>query len=458
MDRVIALTDCNCFFASCLVVKDPTLAGKPIVVAGDPKTRRGVVLAINYEARRLAAGQVRAGMPVSQALRLLPPEVLVLPPDPRLFEEVSDRFLTVLQKFSPVNERASIDEVYSDWSGCTHLFGGDPVAMARKVKEAIREEVGIPVSVGIGHSKIVAKMAAELQKPDGLVLLTHATWVERVHPLPVGDLYGVGPKTAAKLRDLGILTVGDLAGVNPAVLSGHFGTLGQSVRRAARGEDDDPVRERRREETKSISNETTLSEDLADRGAQRRVVLDLADHVGARLRAHGFLGRTVTLRVRDPAFLTFTRAFTLPSATDETEIIYRTACALLDAHLGEGKPVRLLGVGVSGLESAGREVTGPTQLTLFDLFQRAGATEPRSGPPAVGQRAQDQRAQGPQPGADSKLRKLDQAIDAIRLKYGKNAILRLSQTASGPARRSRVPWKQGDREGSGDRREPQPEE
>ncbi len=416
MERVIALTDCNCFFASCLVVKDPTLAGKPIVVAGDPKTRRGVVLAINYEARALAAGQVRAGMPVSQALRLLPPEVLFLPPDRHLFEEVSDGFLTVLERFSPVNERASIDEVYSDWTGCTHLFGGDPVAMALKVKEAIREEVGIPVSVGIGHSKVVAKMAAELQKPNGLILLDRESWVRRVHPLPVGDLYGVGPKTAAKLRSLGIMTVGDLANAHPAILSGHFGAPGLSAQQAARGEDADPVRQRKREETKSISNETTLSEDLTDRGAQKKVLLDLADHVAARVRAHGFLGRTVTIRVRDPSFATFTRAFTLPSPTDETDVIYRTASALLDAHLEPGMPVRLLGVGVSGLETVAPPAQAPTQLTLFDLFERAGSGTKGAGAPVSGG-----------PAADPKRRKLDEAVDAIRLKYGKNAILRLSQ-------------------------------
>ena len=423
MDRVIALTDCNCFFASCLVVKDPSLAGKPIVVGGDPATRRGVVLAINYEARALAAGQVRAGMPVGQAMRLLPPEVLILPPDRHLFEEVSDRFYSVLQKFSPVNERASIDEAYSDWTGCTHLFGGDPVAMALKVKEAIRREVGIPVSVGIGQSKIMAKMAAELQKPDGLTMLTRDSWVKRVHPLPVGDLHGVGPKTAGKLRDLGIVTIGDLANAHPAILTGQFGaSLGLGARRAARGEDDDPVRERRTEETKSVSNETTLSEDISDRGAQRKVLLDLADHVGARLRAHGFAGRTVNIRVRDPAFQTFTRAYTLPWPTDETNVIYHTACALLDANLEEGKPVRLLGVGVSGLDVSPR-VPGqrspssdrPAQLSLFDLFDAGPVAMPKA-----------------QTAPDPKRRKLDEAIDAIRSKYGKDAILRLSQ-ASDPA-------------------------
>ena len=402
MDRIISLIDGNCFFASCLQAAHPHLQGRPVVVAGDPAVRHGVILAVSYEARRLAKGPVRAGMPLGQARRLLPPEVNICPPDHALFSAYSDRMHAVLQRFSPLNERASVDEVYADWTGCTHLFGGDPVSMAKQVKQAIRDEVKIPVSVGIGRSKIVAKVAAELVKPDGLTCLTPDTWVERVYPLPVGDLYGVGPKTVPKLHRLGIYTVGELAAADPGQLLRHFGIYGPHLRTAARGEDTDPVREHQPDETKSVSHATTLPKDVADRGAQRLVLLELADQVGKRLRALGFAARTVTFQVRFPTFETVMRSRTLPVASDSTDAIYATACRLLEENVAPGQAVRLLGVGVSNF--ARPEATpAPKQLTLFDLEQ----------PPQTGKRPA-----------------VDEAMDRIRAKFGDRAIVRVSQMES----------------------------
>lgn len=252
--RIVALVDGNCFFASCLQAADPALRGRPVVVAGDPEQRQGVVLAVSCEARRLARGPVRAGMPVGQARRLL------------------------------------------------------PVTMARRVKAAIAAAIGIPVSVGIGHSKIVAKTAAELEKPDGLTWLQPPDWRERVYPLPVGDLYGVGPKTLPKLQRFGIRTVGDLARADAGLLHRVFGVYGEQMRRAARGEDDDPVHPNDPEETKSFSHATTLPRDLRDRAEQRQVLLDLSDQVARRLRQAGFAGRTIALSIRDPSFRTITRS------------------------------------------------------------------------------------------------------------------------------------------------------
>lgn len=411
MDRIIALTDANSFFASCLQAADPKLRGRPVVVAGDPTARRGVILAVSYEARRLARGPVRAGMPLGEARRLLPPDVVFCAPDNQLFTQYSDRMHAILERFSPVNERASIDEVYSDWTGCTHLFGDDPVQMARLVKEAIRREVGITVSVGIGRSKVMAKVAAELQKPDGLTLLTPQTWRERVYPLPVGDLFGVGPKSVPKLQGLGIHTVGDLAETDPARLNRVFGVYGPHLRASARGEDQDPVRAHLPEETKSVSHATTLPKNIADRGAQRLVLLELSDQVGRRLRALGFAARTVSLQVRYPSFETIIRSRTMPVPSDLTDVIHATACHLLDEHVAAGQAVRLLGVGVHNLSRSGAAAETRTQLTLFDLEQRQ-EREVRAERPAV---------------PEAKRRTVDQVMDQIRERFGGRAIMRSSQ-------------------------------
>lgn len=412
-ERIIALIDGNCFFASCYQATDPGLRGKPVVVAGDPERRQGVVLAVSYEARRLARGPVHAGMPLAQALRLLPRQVILRPPDQRLFGRISDRLYALLGRFSPLNERASIDEVYADWTGCTHLFGGDPVSMARQVKAAIAAEVGVPVSVGIGWSKVVAKVAAELQKPDGLTWLTPADWVARVYPLPVGALFGVGPRTVPKLRRWSIETVGDLAAADPVLLRRAFGVYGEQMRLAARGEDSDPVRPTELDPAKSISHATTLARNVRERDEQRRILLDLTDMVGGRLRQAGLAGRTVTLTIRDPAFQTITRSHSLARATDLTEEIYAAACQLLDRHWPPGKPVRLLGVGIANLRPVAA-LAHCRQLSLFDA-----PAPPDSGTPA------------PPPPVDvARKRRLDQAVDAIRARFGESAALRLTQLGS----------------------------
>jgi DNA polymerase IV len=409
MDPIIALTDANAFFASCLQAADPKLRGRPVVVAGDPTARRGVILAVSYEARRAARGPVRAGMPLGEARRLLPPEVVICPPDNQLFTNYSDRMHAVLERFSPVNERASIDEVYSDWTGCTHLFGNDPVQMARLVKSAIRSEIGITVSVGIGRSKVMAKVAAELQKPDGLTALTPETWRERVYPLPVGDLFGVGPKTVPKLQRMGIYTVGELAEADPARLNRVFGIYGPHLRASARGEARDPVRAHLPEETKSVSNSTTLPRNIANRGEQRLVLLELSDQVGRRLRALGFAAKTVSLRVRYPSFETTIRSRTLSAPSELTDVIHATACQLLDEHVPHGQAVRLLGVGVHNL--CRPEAAGEThkQLTLFELEQREERVPERSAVP------------------EAKRRTVDQVMDQIRERFGGRAIMRSSQ-------------------------------
>lgn len=393
--RTIALLDANAFFASCAAAANPDLAGKPIVVAGDPGSRHGIVLAVSYAARQGARGPVRAGMPLAQALRLLPRQVILIPPDYRLYARVSARMFAIMRRYTPLVEAASIDEAWMDWSGCLHLHGGDPLALARKLKAEIRGELGLSVSVGIAWSRVTAKVAAELQKPDGLTWLQPRDWEERVWPLPVGELYGVGPRTAEKLRAFGIRQVGELAAADPERLRAAFGALADYLVAAAAGRDEGAVDPHAQGAVKSVGHSLTLPRDVGDAAGQRAVLLSLADQVGRRLRKHGLVGRTVQLSIRDVHFKTITRARTLPRATDATAAIYAAACALLAEHWPGHRPVRLLGVAVSHLEPAAAALG---QLTLFEA-----------------------------PDALERQRRADRAADALRDRFGEEAVIRGAQ-------------------------------
>lgn len=395
-DRIISLVDCNAFYAACEILRQPALAQRPLLVAGDPRKRHGIVLTASYAARRASGGQVHSGMPLWQALRLLPRDTVVLPPDHEWYADVSQRVMAVLARFSPVVEVASIDEAWSDWTGCEHLFGGDARTMAQRVKDAIRQEIGISVSAGVAWSRMTAKMAAELEKPDGLTVLTRADWIVRVYPLPVSELYGVGPRTAPKLMQVGIQTVGDLAQADPDLLRNLLGSTGLTLQAAARGADTDPVMPRHQADAQSIGHSLTLPRDTVDTSEIHAVLLTLADQVGARLRRHGFVGRTVTLQIRDAAFKTITRSRTLPQATAATDQIYQTALALLADNWQPSKPVRLLGIQVSRLERTAEA------------------------PPAAPAARRTQRR--------------DAAVDAIRARFGSGAIMRAAQLDSPLAR------------------------
>lgn len=400
--RTIALLDANAFYASVTMAANPALRGKPLVVAGDPKSRHGIILTASYEARRASRGPVRAGMPLAQALRLLPRDVVVVPPDYRLYQEYSRQMFAVMRRYTPVVESASIDEAWMDWTGCLHLHGGDPIRMAMAIKAEIRRELEILVSIGIAWSKVTAKMAAELQKPDGLTWLTPENWPERIWPLPVGELYGVGPRTVPKLAQVGIRTIGDLAGANLALLRRRFGVFGEYMWAAANGRDGGTVTAEP-DDVKSISHAITLPADLDGHREQKAVLLSLADQVARRLRKAGLMGRTVTVAIRDARMRTITRARTLSGPTDLTEEIYRAAAELLVAHWPEGEPCRLLGVAVSHLLPAGG---AHGQLTLFD-----------------------------QPEQLEKRRRADLAADALRDRFGEEAVVRAGQLLSRTGRK-----------------------
>jgi DNA polymerase-4 len=345
--RTVLHVDANAFFAAVHQAEDPGLRGRPVLVAGDPGRRHGIVLTASYEARAVGA---RTAMPLGQALRLCP-QAVVVRPDHRLYLAYSARLRDILHAVSPDVEAFSIDEAWCEVTGVLHLWGGDPLAIARHIKARARGELGLPVSVGISDSKLLSKMASELQKPDGLTWLRREDVPARLWGRPAGELFGVGPRTAAKLAELGIHTIGDLAAYPVEVLVRRFGRVGAAMHEHANGRDQDPVAPLSMADTRSIGHETTLSRDLAAPGDLEPVLLALAVQVAARLRAAGVRARTVQLKLRDAQMKVHTRSRTLPAATDLDADLYQAARALLAERWQAGRAVRLVGISASGLEA-----------------------------------------------------------------------------------------------------------
>ena len=347
-DRIIMHVDMDAFFASVEELCDPSLKGKPVMVCGNRDTRT-VVAAANYEARKYG---VKAGTPLGIA-KVKCPRGVFIEGDPDKYVYASLRMNDVCREFSPVVERYSIDESFLDITGTARFFGG-PLETGRKLKQRIKDLFGLTVSVGIGPNKLLAKTASKLEKPDGLTMLTEADITTRLHPLPVGKLFGIGGRTEEKLARLGITTIGQLAAVPPDLLERTFGTVGFLLHEAANGRDDSPVvPESETPPPKSVGNSYTLLRDSNDEDHLLRVLLGLASKVGRRLREGGHRGRTVTVTIRFYDFTTITRAKTLPVHIDRDKQIYEAARDIFRRQRGKGPkyrvPVRLLGVSVSAL-------------------------------------------------------------------------------------------------------------
>ncbi len=381
--RRIAHVDMDAFYASVEIRDDPTLAGKPVVVGGAPN-QRGVVAAASYEARKYG---IHSAMPMARAVRLCP-DLVRLPGEPAKYAEVSRRVFEILETFSPLVETISLDEGFLDVTGEEGHFGA-PDALGRRIKDTIREAVRLTASVGIAPSKFAAKLASEHGKPDGLVVIEPDGLLAFLHPLPIERLWGVGAKTAPRMHALGIRTIGDLAARDGSWARTQLGEHGLVLRELALGKDDRPVVPD--QAYKSISSEMTFATDIADRAQLLGLVADQVRTVAARMRREGVLGRTVQLKLRDDTFATRTRRKTLGAPTDDGDALYRAARALLEAD-PLPRPLRLIGVGVSGFV----EATAQT-LSLFDDVQEPG-------------RAADQRFQ--------------QALDALEGKFGKGAVRR----------------------------------
>jgi DNA polymerase-4 len=402
-ERTILHVDLDAFFASVEQRDRPELRGKPVIVGGDPGGR-GVVSAASYEARRFG---VHSAMSLREAVRRCPDGVF-LPVDGRRYQQASRDVMAILRRFTPQVEPISIDEAFLDVTGSRQLFGeGRAIALA--IKAAIREDVDLPASVGVATTKLVAKIASDLQKPDGLVVVEPGEEAAFLAPLPIARLWGVGEKTAVALADYGIRTIGDLAALAPDVLVRRFGKHGASLASRARGMDDDPVHQG--DPAKSVGHEHTFDVDTSDRETIERTLLAMSDGVAGRLRSAGVRASTIAVKIRDSSFRTITRQRTLPEPTDMTDPIFRAAVELARPEV-RGIRVRLLGVTASNLGD--RE-----QLGLF-------------------------------PTEEPRRRAAIEAADTIRRRYGEQAVTRGRLVGTGlPAPFERDPRNPLDRRARG---------
>jgi DNA polymerase-4 len=386
--RWIVHADMDAFFAAVEQRDNPALRGRPVVVGADPKggRGRGVVAAASYEARAFG---IHSAMPISRAYRLCP-QAVFLQGRMEKYERESDRIFAILERFTPDIEPLSIDEAFLDITRSHHLFG-TPEETGLKIKAAIKKETDLTASLGLAPNKFTAKIASDIGKPDGFVVVTPERLLEFLHPLPVGRLWGVGPVMQKEFQKAGIRLVGDLARRPLAEIVRIFGASGEQAWRLAQGQD--PREVESAAEAKSMGAEHTFDEDTSDQNLLLDTLASLSDRTSRRLRKSGLSGRTITLKIRFEDFSTHTRAASLPRATNLTEDIFRTACRHLQGFdLGQVK-VRLLGVSVSGF---GRP-TG--QLGLFGEVLSSD-------------------------GSDGKKEQLQSAVDRIKDKFGDRAIRR----------------------------------
>ncbi len=377
MNRYILHIDLDAFFVSVEQALAPGLRGKPVVVGGRPD-RRGVVASASYDARVFG---IRAGMPLSQAYRLCPQAIFLQGSFPA-YRDASEKFMAILADFSPCLEPAGLDEAYLDVTGCEAY--DTPYELALHIKGRVKKELKLIASVGVAGCKVVAKIASDLGKPDGLVEVAVGQEKEFLAPLPVASLPGVGKKTEQALKSLGIKTIVQLAALPPETIKNRLGVAGMMLHHYANGIDNREVEPPG--EAKSISRETTFAEDTLDRTFLQAILRYLCERVGAELRQDGKHARTITLKLRYADFETVTRRISSKEATDADEVIFAGAFKLLDQALARNrKLVRLIGVGVSNLVGYGR------QLHLLD--------------------SRPQR-----------MAHLDKAIDRIRNKYGFTSI------------------------------------
>lgn len=349
MIRTILHFDLDAFFCSVEELLDPSLHGRAFVVAGRPEGR-GVVTSASYAARPFG---VHSGMPTARAQRLCP-ELVVVPPRHGVYSRHSDQVMQLARDAVPALEQISIDEAFLDVT--EHPRPGREVAAALQAE--IRARLSLPTSWGVAENKLVAKIATNVGKPNGLVVVPPGEAEAFLAPLPVSLLWGVGPKTQERLAALGLRTVGELAALPPERLQAEFGERGTDLAARARGLDDSPVVEGH--EARSMSAERTFPRDLTARQPLLQALRSLSEEVGGRLREAGLAGVTVRLKLRWSDFTTITRQRRLPLPTDQDGEILQAAQELFERAWREGRPVRLLGVGVSGLAPLTR------QLGLFD--------------------------------------------------------------------------------------------
>ena len=369
----------DAFFASVEILDNPELEGKAVVVGG-AADRRGVVAAASYEARRYG---VRSAMPMSRAVKLCSELVIVRPRGGR-YAEISGRLHEVFGRYTPLIEPISLDEAFLDVTGSIGIWDSAE-QIGREIKEAIRGEIGLVASVGIGPNKFLAKLGSDLEKPDGFCVIDDENKQGILDGLDVGRIWGIGSVTAKKLKEMGISKVRQLRGMHVEHLRGIVGNGAEQLLELAQGIDG-----RRVElpgQAKSISQEETFAEDIGERDVLLSVLGGQVELVAMRVRSAGLVARTLTLKLRYGDFQTITRSRTLDEATDVTSVLWGEAKGVFDKWAGGGvKPLRLLGFGASGFVRAGTQQKG-----LFDA-------------------------------EDEKQKQLDKTVDAIKKRYGRGII------------------------------------
>ncbi len=385
MSRIILHFDLDAFYCAVEEKFNSDLIGKAFAVGGEAGNR-GVVASCSYPARQFG---VRSAMPMSEARRLCP-GLIVVPTRHKLYGEWSQKVMAILHNLTPLVEKLSIDEAFLDVTG---IKGGGE-AIAKQLQMTIRTELDLPCSIGVASNKLVAKIANNLGKarkkdgtpPCAIEIVPEGQEAAYLALLPIRELWGVGPKTAESMYALNIHTIGDIAQQREQFMIHHFGKNGYDMWRHARGIDNRPVEPD--QEAKSISNEITFNQDVRDGDELRRVLRNLAENVGRRLRKNKLSGRTISIKLRWEDFTTLSRQMTLQHATQDDAVIVREVMRLFEANWTQGRPVRLIGAGVSNLEDQVQ------QLSLFESAQ------------------------------DKKSRKLQTTLDELKQKFGDGAIKR----------------------------------
>jgi DNA polymerase-4 len=344
--------DLDAFYASCEMLEDPSLEGKPLLIGGSPQSR-GVVAAASYAARKFGC---HSAMPMSRALRLCP-EAVVLHPNFTLYRDYSQQVMDVLRRESELVQQMSIDEAYVDLTSVAESME-EAEGLAHRMQARIRVDLGLPASVGLAPSKLVAKVACETGKPQGFVVVRAGEEPGFLAPLPVKALPGIGPRSEQRLLASGFATLGQVSDAPMASVMAALGPWGAVLQRRARGEDLSPVSTDR--ETKSVSAEETFAQDVTEEGTLRDEATRLAGRVAESLEKHGLVARTVTLKLRGADFHTITRSSSREQSTADAGVIAGEALRLLSANWAVGEPVRLIGVGTSNL----RLTHAPGQLAM----------------------------------------------------------------------------------------------
>jgi DNA polymerase-4 len=395
--RVIFHCDCNAFFASVEETFEPSLKAVPMAIAGDAESRRGIILAKNELAKKYKIQTAETVWSAKQKC----PDLVLRPPRRRAYRDFCERVNAIYEEYTAYVERFGIDESFLDMTGFLRRFdsagGGPPhLLAAHEIRERVKRETGVTISIGVSWNKVFAKLGSDYKKPDAVTVIDRGNWREIVFPLPASDLLGVGKKTAEKLARFRILTIGDLAGQPRETLTDWFGRFGEQLYINANGLDESPVaRTGESPEAKSIGNNMTFRRDLVTADDVRLGVSALSDKVAARLRRAGKKCRVVQVTIKDTDLKTITRQVTLAMPAFTAAELTDAAVGLIEKHWKAGKPIRMLAVTAESLLPAGEADFG--QLSLFE--------EPRT--------VNRERAE-----------KLELAVDKIRGKYGGHAIQR----------------------------------